>query len=140
MSHTPTELQLKAMAVLIGAPQSQVFRAQLVYQYAKEQRFNDATELLINAARAEIGSEWSSHCMQLAELCYAKCDTNNQPRKTLIAALLGLHGVRHNLPAIDVNAAVYLAAVHLDRGHSAARALAEAKQALKLATSPLHPA
>ena len=129
-----TQIKCLAMALLLGAPDGQTFRGQLIYAAIKDHRFADAAEMSIIAAAADIGSEWSGQCMQLAEYCFTRCNPDDiRPRKTLIAALLWMHGRRTGIDATDINAAIYLADIHLDRGHSSARALAEGKQFLNKA-------
>jgi len=130
-----TQIKCLAMAILLGAPEKQVFRGQLIYAAVNANRFVDATEILIIAAAEHIGSDWSGQCMQLAEQCYRRCEhPSSHPKKVLIAALLGLRGRRDGLDAVDINAAIYLASVHLDRGHSSAKALAEGRQFLSALT------
>ncbi len=137
MSHT--QIKCLAMALLLSAPEKQLFRGQLIYAAINSNRFADATELLIIAAVDDIGSEWSGQCMQLAEQCYQRCEpTNSKPRKVLIAALLGMHGQRQRINPTDINAAIYLASVHLDRGHSSAKALAEGRQFLNTLATARH--
>lgn len=138
---SPTQIKCLAMAILLGAPEKQLFRGQLIYAAINGNRHADAIELLIAAAREELPSDWAGHCMQLAQWCFGQCaDSSATPRKALLAALLDIAGRRHGADALDINAAVYLAAVHIDRGHSAAKAFAEGQMALQQALNHGRPA
>lgn len=118
--------------LLLTAPDAQLFRTQLVYAAIVRRSYAEACGLLIQAAVETQGTDWSGQCMQLAETCFTQCQDDLIPnRKVLVAALLGIAGQRLETNATEINAAVYLANVHLDRGHSAAKALAEGLQCLQ---------
>ena len=125
------DIKRNVMGLMLTAPDRHVFRFQLVYNYIKTDRYNEATEILVMIATDCIGDELSKQCLQLAEWCFSKCEEKTpQPKKILIAALLSMTGQREGRDIIDINAAVHLANVHLDRGHSSARALFEGQQLL----------
>ncbi|WP_367154682.1 hypothetical protein [Methylomonas sp. HYX-M1] len=113
----------------LTAPDAQAFRAQLAFAAIKNANYPEAAELLIAAARAELDTapDWAERAAELAQWCAGQCSAQ---RKALLAALLDLFGKRRGANAIDINAAVFLASAHLDRGHSAAKALAEGRKLL----------
>ena len=125
----------KGHELSITAPDSQAFRAQLIFNAILGGRNLEATELLILAARETLDTHhsWAERAAELSQWCADQCSTQ---RKLLLAALLDLFGQRQGATAIDINAAVYLANLHLDRGHSAARAMAEGRLLLKAAIQP----
>jgi len=126
-----TDINSTAASVMLTAPDRHVHRFQLVYNYIKAERYHEATEILVIIATDCIGDDFSKQCLQLAEWCFSKCEEKTpQPKKILIAALLSMTGQREGRDIIDINAAVHLANVHLDRGHSSARALLEGQQLL----------
>lgn len=119
-----------AADLAMNAPTRQAFRIQLALAAIRNFNYPDAAEHLITAAREELenAADWAERAAELAYWC--ACQERNQQRKTLLAELLDLFGKRHGAGSIDINAAAYLASIHIDRGHSAAKALAEGRRLL----------
>jgi hypothetical protein len=119
-----------AADLAMNAPTSQAFRIQLALTAIRNSDYPDAAEHLITAAREELetAADWAERTAELAHWC--ACQERGEQRKALLAALLELFGKRHGAGSIDINAAAYLASIHIDRGHSAAKALAEGRRLL----------
>ena len=121
----------KAELMLLAAPTAHVFRMQMVHAAIISGTLLHAAQLLIDSATEKSDKDWNKTCLQFAEKCLkANKDRLTSQRKFTVATLLGMQGQRAGIKPIDIDAAVQLASVHLDRGHSSARALFEGQQLL----------